>query len=88
MTLHVVAKRENIPPGRPVEITVENDRMATPRTAPIGPDRLRLHSSLLRRNQAHREADDRNRRERMLEVARRCPVHKTLTSEIHIDERL
>ena len=27
-------------------------------------------------------------RERMLAVAKRCPVHKTLTSEIRIDERL
>jgi putative redox protein len=85
MTLHVIARRENIP-LEGVEITVENDRMHAKDCAdcltPAGYiHRFSVSIKLIGTLTAVQ-------RERMLEVAKRCPVHKTLTSEIRIDERL
>src|SRR5882762_8963045 len=85
MTLRVVAMRENIP-LEGVEITVENDRMHAKDCA----DCLTASGYIHRFTVAIKLIGTLTapQRERMLDVARRCPVHKTLTSEIRIDERL
>jgi len=85
MTLRVVATKESIP-LEGVEITVENDRMHAKDCA----DCLTASGYIHRFTVAIKliGALTPAQRERMLEVARRCPVHKTLTSEIRIDERL
>lgn len=85
MTLRVVADRENIP-LEGVEITVENDRMHAKDCI----DCLTQAGYIHRFNVVIKLLGNLTpaQRERMLDVARRCPVHKTLTSEIRIDERL
>lgn len=85
MTLHVVARKENIP-LEGVEITVENDRMYAKDCA----DCLTSSGYLHRFTVAIKLIGNltAEQRARMLDVARRCPVHKTLTSEIRIDEKL
>jgi putative redox protein len=85
MTLHVVARKENIP-LEGVEITVANDRMYAKDCA----DCLTTAGFLHRFTVAIKLIGNLTpaQRARMLDVARRCPVHKTLTSEIRIDEKL
>lgn len=85
MTLRVVATKESIP-LEGVEITVENDRMHAKDCA----DCLNTSGYIHRFTVAIKLIGTLTpaQRERMLDVARRCPVHKTLTSEIRIDERL
>lgn len=85
MTMRVIAKRENIP-LEGVEIQIANDRMyakdcadCTSATGYIHrfDVRIKLIGSLTEQQ-----------RERLLSVAKRCPVAKTLTSEIKIEETL
>ncbi len=85
MTIHVVAKRENIP-LEGVELTITNDRMhakdCADCTTPMGyihrfTVRVRLQGDLTPEQKA-----------RIVDVARRCPVYKTLQSEIKIDEEV
>jgi len=85
MTLRVVATKESIP-LEGVEITVENDRMHAKDCA----DCLTASGYIHRFTVTIKLIGTLTpaQRERMLDVARRCPVHKTLTSEIRIDERL
>ncbi len=85
MTLRVVAAKENIP-LEGVEITVENDRMHAKDCA----DCLTTSGYIHRFTVAIKLIGTLTpaQRDRMLDVASRCPVHKTLTSEIRIDERL
>jgi uncharacterized OsmC-like protein len=85
MTLRVVAMREKIP-LEGVEITVSNDRMHAKDCA----DCLTQSGYIHRFTVAIKLLGDLSpeQRARMLEVAKRCPVHKTLTSEIRIDEQL
>jgi uncharacterized OsmC-like protein len=85
MTMRVVAKRENIPLDG-VEITIENDRMHAKDCA----DCLNKSGYIHRFNVAIKLIGNltAQQRERMLDVAGRCPVNKTLRSEIRIDERL
>ena len=85
MTLRVVAKKENIP-LEGVEITVENDRMHAKDCA----DCLTTSGYIHRFSVTIKLIGSLSaaQRERMLDVAGRCPVNKTLRSEIRIDERL
>jgi putative redox protein len=85
MTMRVVADRENIA-LEGVEITIENDRMYAKDCA----DCLTQDGYIHRFNVTIKLLGNltQEQRERMLAVAKRCPVHKTLTSEIRIDERL
>jgi uncharacterized OsmC-like protein len=85
MTVHVVAKREKIPLTG-IELTITNDRQHAQDCAdcltPAGyihrfTVRMRLEGDLTPQQTA-----------RIVDVARRCPVFKTLTSEIKIDETL
>ena len=85
MTIHVVAKRENIP-VESVEITVTNDRMYAKDCADCTSTEGYIHrftvSIKVRGNLTAAQ------RERILTVARRCPVAKTLMSEIRVDDVL
>jgi len=85
MTMRVVANREKIP-LEGVEITVENDRMHAEDCA----DCLTTSGYIHRFNVSIKLIGNLTpaQRSRMLDVARRCPVNKTLTSEIRIEESL
>ncbi len=85
MTMRVVADRENIP-LEGVEIRVENDRMYAKDCA----DCLTQDGYIHRFTVTIKLTGNLNasQRERMLAVAKRCPVNKTLVSEIRIDESL
>jgi len=85
MTLRVVAVKENIP-LEGVEITVSNDRMYAKDCADCLTTNGYLHRFTVEIKLIGNLTPE--QRERMLAVAKRCPVHKTLTSEIRIDERL
>jgi putative redox protein len=85
MTLNFYARREGIPLTG-VEVSMANDRSHAKDCADCQTAsgyihrfnvRLRFHGDLTR--------DD---RAKLVEIARRCPVYKTLTSEIRIDEVL
>jgi len=83
MTLHFVAKREGIP-LEGVEVTVANDRMHAKDCA----DCLTTAGYIHRFDVKIRLTGNLTaaQRERLTEVARRCPVNKTLSSEIRIVE--
>lgn len=85
MTLHVVAKREKIPLDG-VEINVVNDRMHAKDCADCLSAAGYIHRLTVRIKLIGELSEA--QRARMLEVANRCPVKKTLTSEIRIDEML
>jgi uncharacterized OsmC-like protein len=85
MTLRVVAVRENIP-LEGVEITVANDRMYAKDCVDCLTQNGYIHRFTVEIKLIGNLTPE--QRERMLAVAKRCPVHKTLTSEIRIDERL
>jgi len=85
MTLHFYAKREKIP-LEGVEVTLLNDRMHAKDCADCLTTAgyihrfdvsIRLHGPLTP-----------EQRETLAGIARRCPVYKTLTSEIRIMETL
>ena len=85
MTLRVVAAKENIP-LEGAEITVANDRMYAKDCADCLTPNGYIHRFTVEIKLIGNLTPE--QRERMLAVAKRCPVHKTLTSEIRIDERL
>ncbi|SRR5712691_4206374 len=85
MTMHVVAKRENIP-LEGVEIHVTNDRMYAKDCADCTSSTGYIHRFDVRIKLIGNLSEQ--QRDRLLSVARRCPVAKTLTSEIKIEERL
>ena len=81
MTIHVVAKREKIPIDS-VEITVTNDRMYARDCADCTSTEGYIHRFTV----SIKVTGDLTpaQRERILTVAKRCPVAKTLTSEIRV----
>ena len=85
MTLHFVAKREGIP-LEGVEIFITNDRMYAKDCADCETREGYIHrfdvQIRLKGNLTPEQ------RARLTDVARRCPVYKTLTHEIRIDEKL
>jgi putative redox protein len=85
MTIHVVARRENIP-VESVEITVSNDRMYAKDCADCTSTEGYIHRFTVSiRVSGNLTAEQ---RERILTVARRCPVAKTLMSEIRVEDVL
>ncbi len=85
MTLDYYAKREKIP-LEGVEVTLTNDRMHAKDCADCitkGGYVHRFDVKIRLRGPLTPE-----QREQLLGIARRCPVYKTLTSEIRIDEAL
>jgi len=85
MTLHFYAKREGIPLTA-VEVTIGNDRMYAKDCA----DCLTTSGFIHRFDVKLKLVGDLTpeQREKLLSIARRCPVYKTLTSEIRIEESL
>ena len=85
MTLHFLAKRDNIP-LEGVEIRVMNDRMYAKDCADCSSKSGYIHrfdvQIVLRGNLTPEQ------RERLLSAARRCPVNKTLSNEIRVEEKL
>ena len=85
MTLHFYAKREKIP-LEGVEVTLLNDRMHAKDCADCATPAGYIHRFTV---QIKLEGDlTPEQRARIFDVARRCPVFKTLQSEIKIDETL
>ena len=85
MTLHYYAKREKLP-LEGVDVTVSHDRQHAKDCADCVTHsgfihrfhvEIRLHGNLTP-----------EQRQRLLEIANRCPVKKTLSSEIKIDDVL
>lgn len=85
MTLHYYAQREKIA-LEGVDVTVEHDRQHAKDCVDCETQSgfihrfrvsIRLHGAL-----------DQAQREKLLSIARRCPVSKTLQSEIKVDEVL
>ena len=85
MTIRVIAKRENIP-LEGTEIHVTNDRMYAKDCVDCTSSSGYIHKFEVRIKLIGNLTDA--QRERLLSVARRCPVAKTLTSEIKIEETL
>ncbi len=85
MTLHYYAKREKIP-LEGVEVTLLNDRMYAKDCA----DCLTTTGYIHRFDVSIRLSGPLTpeQRETLAGIARRCPVYKTLTSEIRIEETL
>jgi len=85
MTLHFLAKRDGIP-LEGVDVSIANDRMYAKDCADCETQTGYIHrfdvKIRLRGNLTPEQ------RERLLGAARRCPVYKTLTNEIRIDETL
>ena len=85
MTMHFVAKRDNIP-LEGVEVSVANDRMYAKDCADCT-----NHSGYIHRFDVQiklRGNLTEEHRRKLLDAANRCPVRKTLTNEIRIDEKL
>ena len=85
MTIHVVAKREKIP-IESVEIEVSNDRMYAKDCADCSSTVGYIHRFTVTIRVTGNLTPE--QRERVLTVARRCPVAKTLQSEIRVDDVL
>jgi uncharacterized OsmC-like protein len=85
MTMHFLAKRDNIP-LEGVEISVTNDRMYAKDCADCTSQSGHIHrfevQIKLRGNLTPEH------RQKLLDAANRCPVKKTLSNEIRIDEKL
>ena len=85
MTLHFYAKREKIP-LEGVELSITNDRQYAKDCADCLTSAGFIHRFTVRLKLLGDLTPE--QRERLLGIARRCPVYKTLTSEIRIDEVL
>ena len=85
MTIHVVARREKIP-IESLEITVSNDRMYAKDCADCTSHEGYIHRFTVAIKVTGNLTPE--QRERVLSVAKRCPVAKTLTSEIRVEDVL
>ena len=85
MTMRFVAKRDNIP-LEGVEISVANDRMYAKDCADCTNHSGYIHRFDVQIKLRGNLTDE--HRKKLLEAANRCPVRKTLTNEIRIDEKL
>ena len=85
MTIHVVAQRENIP-VESLEVTVTNDRMYAKDCAECSSTAGYVHRFSVGIKVTGGLTPE--QRARVLEVARRCPVAKTLMAEIRVEDVL
>lgn len=85
MTLHYYAKRENIP-LEGVDITVTHDRQNAKDCSDCSTQSGWIHRFRVE-IKLHGPLDD-AQRQKLLQIASRCPVAKTLHSEMRIDEVL
>jgi uncharacterized OsmC-like protein len=83
MTLDYIAKRDAIP-LKGVEVTVKNNRLyAKDCSACMSTEGFIHHFDVTIRLEGDLTAEQ---REKLEAVAKRCPVYKTLTHEVHIEE--
>ena len=85
MTLHFYAKREKIPLAG-VEVSITNDRQYAKDCADCLTSSGFIHRFSVKLKLLGDLTPE--QRERLLGIAKRCPVYKTLTSEIRIEEVL
>lgn len=85
MTLHFYAKRENLP-LEGVDVTVTHDRQNAKDCSDCSTQSGWIHRFKVE-IALHGPLDE-EQRQRLLKIAGRCPVAKTLQSEIRIDEVL
>lgn len=85
MTLQFFAKREGIPLTG-VEVQVSNDRMYAKDCADCLTTSGYIHRFVVKIRLDGELTDA--QRAKLVDVARRCPVYRTLTAEIKIDESL
>jgi uncharacterized OsmC-like protein len=85
MTVYVVAKRENIP-LEGIELTITNDRQHAQDCADCTVKAGYIHRFMVQMRIKGNLTPQ--QKARIVDVARRCPVFKTLQSEIKIDETL
>ncbi len=85
MTLHFLARRDGIP-LEGVEISITNDRMYAKDCAECETREGYIHRFDVKIRLKGTLTPE--QRQRLLDTARRCPVYKTLTHEIRIDETL
>jgi uncharacterized OsmC-like protein len=85
MTVHVVAKRENIP-LEGLELTITSDRQHAQDCADCTTAGGYIHRFTVKMRLSGNLTPQ--QKQRIVDVARRCPVFKTLQSEIKIDETL
>ena len=85
MTLHFLAKRDHLP-LEGVEVSITNDRMYAKDCGECQSPNGYIHrfdvQVRLRGNLTPEQ------REKLLSAAKKCPVYKTLTNEIRIEEKL
>jgi putative redox protein len=86
MTLHFYAKREKIP-LEGVVVSLTNDRMHAKDCADCTTTAGYIHRFTVRLELIG-DSLTAEQREHLLGIAKRCPVYKTLTSEIKIEEVL
>ncbi|MEA2569979.1 MAG: putative redox protein [Acidobacteriota bacterium] len=85
MTIRFLAQRDNIP-LEGTEISVTNDRMYAKDCADCMTANGYIHRFTVRIKLLGTLTTE--QRERLLSAAKRCPVYKTLTNEIRIDDIL
>lgn len=83
MTLQLVAKRENIP-LEAIDMKITNDRMYAKDCADCATASGYIHRFVVEIHLTGNLTEA--QRARLQQVAQRCPVAKTLTNEIKIDE--
>jgi uncharacterized OsmC-like protein len=85
MTLHFYAKREKLALDR-VEVIVANERIHAKDCADCESDSGYVHRFDVRLKVSGDLTDE--QRQKLLQIAQRCPVYKTLTNEIKVYETL
>ena len=85
MTIHVVAQREKIP-IEALEVSVTNDRLYAKDCADCTSTEGYIHRFTVAIKATGNFTAE--QRDRILAVARRCPVAKTMMSEIRVDDVL
>lgn len=85
MTMHFLAKRDKIP-LEGVEVSVANDRMYAKDCADCASKSGYIHRFDVKIKLRGNLTDEHRRK--LLDAANRCPLKKTLTNEIRIDEEL
>lgn len=85
MTMHFLARRDNIP-LEGVEVSVANGRMYAKDCADCSSQSGYIHRFDVRIKLRGNLTDEHRRK--LLDAANRCPVRKTLMNEIRIDDKL
>ncbi|HKO54639.1 MAG TPA: OsmC family protein [Thermoanaerobaculia bacterium] len=83
MTLHFIARRDSIP-LEGVELTITNDRMHAKDCADCLTTSGYIHRFDVKMKLLGNLTPE--QRAKLTDIARRCPVYKTLTNEIRINE--